>query len=611
MERVAVLHLDPAVRATLETLIAARGLAVVALDSVEALAAQAGQAAFALLLVDALTLRSVGLAALQDALHGDRPQARVPVVLLADRDDPALEAARAEAIDELLWQPIDARELALRLDSGLARRRSTDLLAVASHELRSPIHAVVAFLDLLSRSELPPQQREMVEGARTSSRHLVDLVEDLLEHARLGQGPVELDRASFSLRDVVRDATAIALDAAKPGHVSIVAHFEENVAETFRGDGPRVRQILLNLLSNALKFAVTEPVRVHVRAIEGMVELEVADDGPGVPEPAQTLVFEPFRQVDPAVTRRFGGTGLGLAIARSLARRMAGDVRVRPPRDGGSGARFVATLALEPDVPSASGVPEAPVQDERALALVADADPIHRATLVPLLERIGYRVETSIEGVAALLHALEHRPDLVVVDMALPVLGGADVARRLRAADAAMPIVGFGIDAGDAARAAGVEAGLNALLAKPVAPLHLQRALRQATTRPARPSPCAASARSEAHEPSGEHARLEASRQIESALRGLVAAVERHTQALDAAIANQDLGLAADVTRSLRGAVLALNARGLEAVLRDLEQAARAGDREETRRAHEAWRAAMASLRHDVERFLVRTSATR
>src|SRR6185369_9406596 len=115
----------------------------------------------------------------------------------------------------------------------------------------------------------------------------------------------------------------------------------------------------------------------------------------------------------------------------------------------------------------------------------------------------------------------------------------------------------------------------------------------------------------EADEPSGERARVEASRQIEDALRGLVAAVERHTSTLDAALANQDLGLAADITRTLRGVVLALNARGLEAVLRDLEQAARAGDREETRRAHDAWRSAIASLRQDVDRFLVRTSVAR
>lgn len=613
MERVAVLHLDPAVRRTLTTLIEGRGLAAVVVESADALAAEAARSPVALLMVDVASLRAAGLEVLRAAAHGDRPYALVPVVLLAHRADPALELARDEAIDELLWEPIDARELGLRVDSGLARRRSTELLAVASHELRSPVHAIVSFLDVLGRSKLQAVQREMVDGARTASRHLVDLIEDLIEHVRLGRGPVQLDAVAFSLRDVVREASSIALDAASVGHVSIAATFDDDVPETVRGDGPRVRQIVINLLSNALKFAREQPVRVRVRRAGERIEIEVRDDGPGVPETACALVFEPFRQADTAVTQRHGGTGLGLAIARSLARHMGGDVRVEGARESDApvqGAVFVAAVHLAADAPVAEATPLASVPATRGVALLADGDAIHRGALAPLLERLGYRVEVVTEGVAALLYALEHRPELVVVDEALPVLGGADVARRLRAADATMPIVGFATGASDEQRARGVEAGMNALLAKPVAPLQLQRALRQATPPVAAPERRRAPAESsETREPSGERARLQASRQIEDALRGLVAAVERHASSLAAAVEAQDLGLVAEITRTLRGAVLALNARGLEAVLRDLEQAARAGDREETRSAHDAWCVAVASLRADVARFLARTAA--
>ena len=603
MERVAVLHVDASLRATLKTLVEGRGHSVVEIDSLDALHEASDRGPVSLLLVDALTLQAVGLESLESAAKGDRLQAHVPIVLVAEHGDPVLDMPGMD-VDEILWEPIVPRELALRLESGLARRRTTELLAVAGHELRSPIHAVSAFLELLERSALPTAQREMVQGARTASRHLIDLVEDLLEHARLGQGPVDLEAAPFSLRDVVRDATSIALDAARVDHapVEVTVCFDEEMPDAFRGDGPRVRQILINLLSNGLKFAVAGPVRVSVRQVLERIEIEVADDGPGVPESARALVFEPFRQADSTVTRRFGGTGLGLAIARTLARRMGGDVVVRSG-EGERGAVFTVTLAL-----GTIHTREQAKLPTRPRALIADGDAIHRAMTAELLARIGYVVDTTSEGVATMFHAIEHSPALIVVDLELPMIDGIEIARRLRAAHAACPIIAFGLDPNEAIRARAAAVGITAVLPKPVAPLLLQRVLRQVA--PVGPKVASRSDHEPSEEISGDRAKNDASRQMNEALRAMIDAVEVHGRALDAAIARQDLAVAAEVTRALRGAVIALNARGLEVVLRELEQAARAGDVEEARRAHAAWRVALAALRDNVDRFLVRAGRT-
>ena len=605
MERVAVLHVDSAARGMLKSLVEARGLSAIEVDSIASLGEAASSGAIALLLVDVATLRALGLEALRIAAMGDRPHAHVPVVLLAARGDALDGPSDLDGVDELLWEPVHARELALRVESGLARRRTTELVAVASHELRSPIHAIVAFLDLLARSELASGQREMVEGARTASRHLIDLVEDLLEHARLGQGPVELAAAPFSLSAILSEATFIALEASRPGHVGVTTNIADGVPDVFRGDGPRVRQILINLISNALKFASTEAVRVDVQRANGFITFEVADDGPGVPESARALVFEPFRQGDPSVTQRFGGTGLGLAIARSLARRMGGDIEVRAAADEGAGpagAVFVVTLRLDPLMEGRVSA----TKKERPLALLADGDAIHRGMVASLLERLGYRVDVVSEGVAAIMHALEHRPALVVIDADLAVLSAIEVAQRLRSVSAMMPIVGFARDASDELRARCIAAGMSGVLAKPVTPLLLQRVLREASSPVLRTD--RTSVDPKVDDPSGERTKLDPGREMRDALLAIVAAVEHHGQALDAAMAKPDLPAVTLIARTLRGAVLALNARGLEAVLRDLEQAAVAGDAEEARRAHVAWRAAAASLRENVERFLERTA---
>jgi CheY-like chemotaxis protein len=218
-------------------------------------------------------------------------------------------------------------------------------------------------------------------------------------------------------------------------------------------------------------------------------------------------------------------------------------------------------------------------------------------------------VETVSEGVAAVMFVMEHRPALVVLDMALAVLDGVEVARRLRGSDVVIPIVGFSREPSEALSAQAGAVGVAAVVGKPITPLLFQRALRQASA-PSTSGPRTPTVETTPDDPSGERSRLAANRQMDEALRAMIAAVELHGHALDTAIAKQDLGLAAEVTRALRAAVITLNARGLEAVLRDLEQAARAGDLEECRRAHRSWHVALASLRENIERFLVRQVRT-
>ncbi len=578
-------------------MVEATGREVVAAGSIASLEDDAVHAPFSLAIVDAATLAELGVEGIRHGLAGERVIMAVPIIAVVDRGGPALDDPALEGVDEVLREPLDAGEVRLRVQSGLARGGGVELLSAASHELRSPLQAIVTSLAVLARGELSADQRELVDGAGKASRHVVALVSGILDHARLARGPITLCPAPFAVRDLLGDAARLALDAAEPARAEITILVDDALPALVRGDAMRVRQIVVNLLDNALRFAVAGPVVVAARAAGPMLEIRVCDDGPGVAEPLRSQVFEPFHR--PLAAKRSGGTGLGLAIARGLARQMGGDVTVGEGPDGG--ACFLASLRLlRDDAESAR-------PDGRPLALLADADAIHRATLGPLLERLGYRLEVVTEGVGALLHAMEHGPALVLIDVGLPALGGLEVARRLRAAHHAMPIVGFAQDADvDPPAVAEAEAaGLSALIAKPVAPLQLQRALRRASNPPAS-RPRVASSPPERG--SGPAAKLDPGGRMGEALRGMIDAVRLHGDALDAALARRELGVVADIARTLRAAVLALNARGLDAVLRDLEQAARAGDAEECRRAHEVWQRALGSLRDDVDRFLARTA---
>ncbi len=322
----------------------------------------------------------------------------------------------------------------------VASRAKSDFLAQMSHELRTPLNAVLGYAEiLLRRDDLSKAQHEGVATIRRSGAHLLGLIDDLLDLAKIEAGTFELREGLLSVASVLDGVRElVAVQAAGKG-IAVEVVVEPEVASRVRGDERRLRQVLLNLAGNAVKFSGQGVVRLSARAREGGVRFEVSDQGPGIAQGDLARIFEPFEQAGDARSRA-RGAGLGLAISRKLARLMGGEVTVESAP--GAGSTFTVDLPL-----AAAGGPSA--DDRLALApitghvgprrrlLVADDDASSRALLRDVLEPLGFEVELAEDGARAIEIGRARRPDLVLTDRAMPRADGAEVARAL----AGVPVV--------------------------------------------------------------------------------------------------------------------------------------------------------------------------
>jgi PAS domain S-box-containing protein len=323
-----------------------------------------------------------------------------------------------------------------------ASRAKSAFVANMSHEVRTPMNAVLGFLDILADSELDAQQRQLVDKVQKSSRALLRILNDILDFSKLDASAVELELAPFAIEDVLRDAADLfALTASAKG-LELVLDLPPGLLPRFSGDALRLGQILVNLLGNAVKFTEQGSVHLAVRALadEGAMHclrFEVADTGIGLtPEQTQRL-FQPFAQADSSTTRRFGGTGLGLTIAKRLVELMGGEIGVQS--ELGQGSTFWFTVQLAPDrrvEPTALPA----LRPERVL-LVDDHDNV-REILGRMMRAWGFSVDTVADAVTALQRLRQAEQDdsrysLLVLDWSMPEHDGMWLLRQLHEATAA------------------------------------------------------------------------------------------------------------------------------------------------------------------------------
>lgn len=354
-------------------------------------------------------------------------------------------------------------------------------LATMSHEIRTPMNGVLGAAKLVGDTDLRGEQGRLLQTIEDSGEALLGLINDILDFSRLQAARPDLERIPVDLRALLAQATAPVALTARAQEITLEVEVDPEVPDWVLGDPTRLRQIVLNLASNAVKFTEqgTVTVRAEVEAEAQGLCLCVADTGIGMSEEAQARLFQPFVQAEASTQRRFGGSGLGLAIVRALTEAMGG--RVAVASTVGLGSTFSVHLPMKaaeaPSPTPAEALPAAPVGPRRVL--VVDDNPVNRMVAARMLERDGHVVVQADGGPAALARLAEAGFDVVFMDVQMPEMDGYETTRRLRALPhaAGTPVVGLTANALPGDRERVLAAGMNDYLAKPVRPCALRAVL--------------------------------------------------------------------------------------------------------------------------------------
>jgi signal transduction histidine kinase/ActR/RegA family two-component response regulator len=360
-----------------------------------------------------------------------------------------------------------------------ASRAKSEFLANMSHELRTPMNGIIGMIDLTLSTELTPEQADKLSTAQSCAYSLLQLLNEILDLSKISAGKILVEKLPYDFRATVRIALEPLTVRAYQKRLAVECNIDAAVPRFIHGDALRMRQVLTNLVGNAIKFTDRGGVTVQVRttgSAASQLEIAVSDTGPGIPEDKLDLIFERFTQADGTISRRYGGTGLGLAISRELVQMQGGVLTVESTVGVGSTFRFRVPLeAAMPDTATltARQRPAAALTSSaRSRVLIAEDNPVNQRVAAELLRRRGYEIELVCNGAEAVERMETGTFDAILMDVQMPELDGLEATRKIRLNERLkdVPIIAMTAHAMNGDREMCISAGMDGYVAKPIQP---------------------------------------------------------------------------------------------------------------------------------------------